>query len=190
MCNSECVWCSSYLQVTVQITEQLWRQTYSEHCQISKTEHFAKKNNNNNNASVQPEIFQGKGGRAFVERGHFDKHFVKNTRKRGPQGNILESFLLDTLKTTFWMKNLIQRWTQSGPSFPKSRHFFGFRKRQGRLHLSPSCPLVNVAEYTSVSLNIPNILENAWINCSDYARTLNLHDHLICPTGFRRCLKF
>ena len=39
---SECVWCSSYLQVTVRITEQLWRQTYSEHWQISKTERFAK----------------------------------------------------------------------------------------------------------------------------------------------------
>ena len=30
---------------------------------------------------MQPNIFQGWGG--FVELGHFDKHFVKNTRKRG-----------------------------------------------------------------------------------------------------------
>ena len=39
-----------------------------------------------------------------VELGHFDKHLVKNTRKRGPagpQGSILEFFLLDTLKSTF-----------------------------------------------------------------------------------------
>ena len=33
-------------------------------------------------AGAQPEIFQGRGG--FVEPGHFDKHFVKNTRKKDP----------------------------------------------------------------------------------------------------------
>ena len=33
-------------------------------------------------AGVQPEIFQDRRG--FVELGHFDKHFVKNTRKKGP----------------------------------------------------------------------------------------------------------
>ena len=31
-------------------------------------------------AGAQPEIFQGRGG--FVELGHFDKLFVKNTKKR------------------------------------------------------------------------------------------------------------
>ena len=49
------------------------------------------------NTGVQPEIFQGRGG--FVELGHFDKLFVKNTKK-APQRKILELFLLDTLKTT------------------------------------------------------------------------------------------
>ena len=48
---------------------------------------------------AQPEIFQGRGG--FVELGHFNKHFVKNTIKNAPQGKIMELFLLDTLKTTF-----------------------------------------------------------------------------------------
>ena len=49
---------------------------------------FCKKNN-----------FQGREG--FVELGHFDKYFVKNARKKVPQGNISEFFLLDTLKTAF-----------------------------------------------------------------------------------------
>ena len=40
--------------------------------------------------------------------GHFDKHFVKNKRKRGPAGKLLYFFLLDSLKTTSWMKNLTQ----------------------------------------------------------------------------------
>ena len=43
-------------------------------------------------ADAQPEIFQDRGG--FVEVGHLDKHFVKNTRKKSPQGNFLEFFLL------------------------------------------------------------------------------------------------
>ena len=48
---------------------------------------------------AQPEIFQGRGG--FVKLGHFDKHFVKNSRKKDPAGKISEFLLLDTLKTTF-----------------------------------------------------------------------------------------
>ena len=49
-------------------------------------------------SGVQPEIFQGKGG--FVEFGHFDKHFVKNTR-RVRREKFWNFFLLDTIKTTF-----------------------------------------------------------------------------------------
>ena len=32
-------------------------------------------------SDVQREIFQGRGG--FVKLGHFDKHFVKNSIKKG-----------------------------------------------------------------------------------------------------------
>ena len=35
-----------------------------------------------------------------MKLGHFDKHFIKKSRKKAPQGKILEFFLLDTLKTT------------------------------------------------------------------------------------------
>ena len=56
------------------------------------------------NPGAQPEIFQGRWG--FVKLGHFDKHFIKKSRKKAPQGKILEFFLLDTYKTTFWMANL------------------------------------------------------------------------------------
>ena len=48
--------------------------------------------------------------------GHFYKHFVKNTRKKAPQGKMWEFFLLDTLKTTFLMESLTQRFIQSGHS--------------------------------------------------------------------------
>ena len=52
-----------------------------------------------------------------MELGHFDKHFVKNTGKKGPAGKNFVDFLQDAVKATFQMKNLIQRWTQSGPFF-------------------------------------------------------------------------
>ena len=63
-----------------------------------------------------------------MELEHFDKHFVKNIRKKILQGNILE-FLLDTLKAVFWMENLTERWTQSGPFSPKLGHFFSIFKK-------------------------------------------------------------
>ena len=44
------------------------------------------------NAGAQPEIFQGIG--SFVELGHFDKHFIKNTRKKDPAGNHFAVFSL------------------------------------------------------------------------------------------------
>ena len=44
-------------------------------------------------AGAQPEIFQSRGKRGFVELGHFDKHFVKKIpEKEAPQGNIFEYF--------------------------------------------------------------------------------------------------
>ena len=52
------------------------------------------------NTGAQSEIFQGREG--FVESGHFNKHFVKNVRYK----------ILDTLKTTFWLENLIQSHNQ------------------------------------------------------------------------------
>ena len=44
---------------------------------------------------------RNQGMEGFVKLGHFDKHFIKKSAKKGSQGKILESFLLDTLKTTF-----------------------------------------------------------------------------------------
>ena len=114
----------------------------------------------------------------FVTLEHLYKHFVKNTRKKGPAGKLLQIFLLDILKTAFWMGHLTQRWTQSGPFFPKSRHF---ERRP---------PLISLVAHLWVWLNMHqyhwiylNILEIAWINGFDY-------DHLTYLTGFWRCLEF
>ena len=127
----------------------------------------------------------GGGGRkrgGVVELGHFDKHFIKTTKRKGPTGNILKFFLLGILKTTFWMDNLTQRLTQSSPFFPKS-------ERMGEVSPLPSSwAPVRVAEYASIIYL--NILENPWINCSDLARALNIHDLVTCLTSFSRCLGF
>ena len=100
---------------------------------------------------MQPEIFQGRGG--FVELGHFNKHFVKNTRKKVPPENILEFFLLDSFKTTFWMENWTQRWKQSGPFFPKSGHSCSFSKKV--LSLSPSSTPATLTKHLIIT-NLSN----------------------------------
>ena len=41
----------------------------------------------------------------------------KTQEKKASQGKILEFFLLETLKTTFLIENLAQRWIQSRPFF-------------------------------------------------------------------------
>ena len=53
---------------------------------------------------------------------------------------MLESFLLDTLKTTFWMENSTQRWIQSGPFFSKSGEFFSIFKKGPGVLVSPIPP--------------------------------------------------
>ena len=114
---------------------------------------FCKKNNEREQGRNQ--IFFRAGGGWFVELGHFDKHFVKNTKKRVPQGNILKPFLLDTPKTIFSTENLTQRWTQSGSFFSKSGYFFRFLKRVEEVFPPPFCTPIIVAEYPSVSLDMP-----------------------------------
>ena len=55
----------------------------------------------------------------------------KHQKKWSRREPILESFLLDTLKTTFWMEKLTQTGTQSEPFLQKSGHFFWLSERVG-----------------------------------------------------------
>ena len=74
-----------------------------------------------------------------VELGYFDKHFVKNTQS-ALAGKDFRIFFLGALKTTFWKENLTQRWANN----------------RGGLPSPPREAAVIVAEYASISLNIPN----------------------------------
>ena len=103
-----------------------------------------------------------RGKSKFYGIGHYDKHFVQNTSKKALQGNILEFFLLDTLKITFWTENVTQRWIQSGPFFSEIRTFLKiFKKGHGGpspFLLFPSWTPVNMDEYALLSLNIAKYL--------------------------------
>ena len=150
----------------------------SEHRQTFEMERFSKKK-------------QGVG--EVSETRALRQNILSKTRKKRPLENILEFFLLDSLKTTFWMENLPQRWTQSVPFFPKPGHFFDFQKMQWGSLLSPQVERLwvwlNLHQYSWICLNI---FENAWIYCFVRAKALNMHDHdhFTCSIGFCRCLKF
>ena len=115
-------------------------------------EHFAK--------GIMPEWrhanrnCSGQGG--SVELRHFDKHFVKTQEKKVLQGNILEFFLICTIKTTFWMDNLTQGWTQPGPFFEKSGDFNWFSKKgRGSLPHSPLVLCLWVWPNIHLNMNVP-----------------------------------
>ena len=117
-----------------------------------------------------------------VQRRHLNKYFVKN-KKKGPHRETFLSFLHSFKKANPKMDTI--------KTFPKSGHFFRFSKRAEKASPSP------LAEHLWVWLNMHwypwiclNILENISINWSDYARALNMHDHLTYSIGFWRCLLF
>ena len=83
---------------TVQYTEQLPRQTYSDYCQTFKMEHIGKRIMLECRCTTRN--FSGEWGRV-VELDTSINISSKTREKETRQGNILDFFLLDTLKTTF-----------------------------------------------------------------------------------------
>ena len=73
----------------------------------------------------------------------------------------------------------------------KIKTLFQFQKGQGRPFLpclvQSLWVLLNTHQYPWICLNI---FENTWVNCSDFASALNMHDHLACLTDFWWCLGF
>ena len=91
--NNECVWCSI-------VKDLRWR--------VLQKEEILR-------VGEQPDIFQCRG--RFMELGHFDKHFAKNTSKKKTLFSkaYWEFFLLDTLKFTtmdiiFWDFSCISKF--------------------------------------------------------------------------------
>ena len=139
---------------------------------------------------LDQKCFRAREG--MVDLGDFDKHFVKNTRKKTPRERFWSFFCRYSWNYILNGK-FNSRWTEPGLFFPELRYFFRLSKRAGEASfLSP--PLVvhlwvwlDMHQYPYICLNI---FENAWINCSDYAMALNIHDHLTCLTTFWRCYGF
>ena len=150
--------CKNYRSNYWSIEQSPWRYCTSYHIFITKLWSLKKKKQRNfriiNDSGVQPEIFQGRGD--FVKLGHFNKHFIKKSRKKAPKGKILEFFLLDVLKVTLWVVNLPKDGQHQGIFFPKSGHFFWFSKKgRGGLLLSPpSCaPVIITRVNRSFNVN-------------------------------------
>ena len=73
---------------------------------------------------AQPEIFQGRG--SFVELGHFDKHFVKNTRKKGSAGKSFGLFSPRYCQNHISNEKFNPKMDTINTFFPKLGHFFRF----------------------------------------------------------------
>ena len=86
----------------------------------------------------------------IVELGHFDKHFDKNKRKRGPVRKDFVCILTEIMKKFNPMIDKIRAFLS------KIRTFFSiFIKGTETSPLLSSCAPVSVAEYASISLNMP-----------------------------------
>ena len=127
----------------------------------------------------------------FVELGHFSKHFVKNSGKIGPAGGHLGNFFPRYFQNYILNDKFNPNIDTIKVFLSKIRHFFQFQKWQGRP------PLTHLVTILWVWLNMhkypwicQNIFENTWVNCSDYAKALNMHHHLTNLTGFWRWLGF
>ena len=129
MCLMECiVHCTIYWTATE-------IEMHIEHRKTFKMEHFAKRimpkcRCANRNFSEQGE------GWEFVELGHFDKHFVKNTRWRGPAGKHFEVFSLRCSLNCILNEKFNPMMDLMRAFFYQNQGtIFDFQKGQGRLLL-------------------------------------------------------
>ena len=110
------------------------------------------------------------GFKKVCETRALDKYLVKNTRKKAQQVNIVELFLLDTLKLYFeW-----RIW-----NFQNQNTFFNFQNRQWKSPLSPLvAPLWvwrNMYQYPWKCLNKPFRICQG----SEYAWSSDMFDRLL-----------
>lgn len=57
-------------------------------------------------------------GRFLKSKGPLINIFSIIQKRKDPQGNISRYFFRDTVKNTFYMRNLTHRWPKSGHFFP------------------------------------------------------------------------
>ena len=84
---------------------------------------------------AQPEIFQGRG--YFVKLGHFEKHFLKNVKKKGPAGKKFGFFLPRYSQNYILNGKFNLRMDTIRAFFSKIRALFYFQKTAGEAPPSP-----------------------------------------------------
>ena len=132
-----------------------------------------------------------------MELGHFDTHFVKNTRKGGPTGKNFGVFSPRYSWNYILNEKFNPMMVTIRTFFPKSEHFFQFSKRVREASpLLPSYAPVSVAEYALLFLNMPKYpwkcLNKLFWLCqgSEYAWSSYMFDWLLkmppvlCKLGF------
>ena len=83
-------------------------------------------------AGVQSDTFQGRGG--FVKLGHFDKHFIKKSRKKSLRGKMFEVFFSQVLLKLYFEWQIQPRdGHNQGFFFQSKGSFFDFQKRAGEV---------------------------------------------------------
>ena len=101
------------------------------------------------------------------------------------QGNILEFFIQDIVKSRFWIDGHNQ-----GFFFQNQYYFFDFQKRTGETSPPPFVPhllmWLNMPHYSCMSLKHP------WkcLNKLFFVKALNMFYHITCLSDFWRCFRF
>ena len=159
---------------------------YSKHCQAFKMERFAKR--------IMPDCrcttrhFSGQGLGEVCGTSGIQYRFLQKHQKKKPGRETFKS--LFSYSWNYILNGKFNRKMDTIEAFLSKimKLFLTFKKGNGDL---PLVALVwvwlNIYQYPWICLNI---LENAWINCFDYARVLNIHDHVTCPASFWRWLRF
>ena len=123
---------------------------------------------------------------------------LKTQKKRAPQENILQFFLLDTIITTCWMENLTKDGHNLGLFPQKIRALFSISKKDMRalLHPPPMLGTWTVVKYASISLNISKYpwksLNKLFWLCqgSEYAWSSYMFDRLFKMRRVLNVLRF
>ena len=111
------------------------------------------------------------------------------------QDSMYAKFLRIKYCARFWicLVNVSQGFKKASDTirtfFSKIRTLFSIFKKAGEASPLSACLWVclNTHQYPWIWIHI---IEDSYINCSDYVRTSNMHDHLTCSTDFWRYLGF
>ena len=94
------------------------------------------------------------------------------------------SNMFDRFLKILWVPNIPGFWVWHGCLCKDYIEFWICRNMSPYTLMS-----LSMSEHGWIMVDVPGIPENLWINCSDYARVLNMPYHLRYLRGFWLCLR-